>query len=120
MRVATCAPQNGGVGTGKISMNRFVEITSTAPAKLFGLYPRKGTIAVGADADLLVWDANKEHVLDAAALHMAVDHSPYEGRKVKGAPEIVMSRGKVVIDKGVHVGAKGHGRFVKRAPFAMI
>lgn len=110
---------DAGVGGGKLSMNRFVELTSTAPAKLFGLYPHKGTIAVGTDADLLIWDANKEHSLDVAALHMRVDYSPYEGRKVKGAAEVVLSHGKVIVDKGVYVGRKGDGRFVKRAPFSM-
>jgi dihydropyrimidinase len=110
---------DGGVGTKKISMNRFVEITSTAPAKLFGL-GRKGTIAVGYDADLLIWDANHEHVLDHDKLHMAVDHSPYQGRKVKGAAEYVLSRGKVIVEKYGYVGKKGDGRFVKRAPFQVI
>jgi dihydropyrimidinase len=110
---------DGGVSAGNITMNRFVEITSTAPAKLFGLYPRKGTIAIGADADLLVWDPNKEHVLDAKALHMRVDYSPYEGRKVRGAPAQVLSRGKVVVDGGAYVGKKGDGRFQKRAAFSM-
>jgi dihydropyrimidinase len=110
---------DGGVRQGRISMNRFVEITSTAPAKIFGLYPRKGTIAVGADADLVVWDAEKEHVLSEKTLHMRVDYSPYEGQKVKGAATHVLSRGKVVVENGAYVGKKGDGRFVKRGTFAL-
>jgi dihydropyrimidinase len=110
---------DGGVRTGRISMNRFVEITSTAPAKIFGLYPHKGTIAVGADADLLVWDGEKKHVLSQKTLHMRVDYSPFEGREVTGAPTHVLSRGKVVVQNGSYLGKKGDGRFVKRSTFAL-
>jgi dihydropyrimidinase len=110
---------DGGVRQGRISMNRFVEITSTAPAKIFGLYPRKGTIAVGADADLLVWDGEKRHVLSEKTLHMRVDYSPFEGREVVGAPTHVMSRGKIVVEGGKYVGKMGDGRFVKRTQFAL-
>ena len=98
---------DGGVRTGRISMNRFVEITTTAPAKIFGLYPKKGTIAVGADADLLVWDPEKRHVLSDKTLHMRVDYSPYEGREVVGAPTHVLSRGKVVVENGQLPGKEG-------------
>src|SRR5215470_14897123 len=93
---------DGGVRAGRISMNRFVEITSTAPAKIFGLYPRKGTIAVGADADLIVWDGEKKHVLSDKTLHMRVDYSPYEGREVTGAATHVLSHGKVVVENGAY------------------
>jgi dihydropyrimidinase len=110
---------DGGVRTGLISMNRFVEITSTAPAKIFGLYPHKGTIAVGADADLLVWDGDKEHTLDHVNMHMRVDYSPYEGKTVRGAPTHVLSRGKVVVEDGRFLGRSGDGRFVKRSTFAL-
>jgi dihydropyrimidinase len=110
---------DGGVRTGRISLNRFVEITSTAPAKIFGLYPRKGTIAVGADADLVVWDGEKKHVLSAETLHMRVDYSPYEGREVTGAATHVLSRGNVVVENGRYLGKKGDGRFVKRTQFAL-
>jgi dihydropyrimidinase len=110
---------DGGVRTGRISVNRFVEITSTAPAKIFGLYPKKGTIAVGADADLLVWDGEKRHVLSDKTLHMRVDYTPFEGREVVGAPTHVLSRGKVVIENGAYVGKKGDGRFVKRSTFKL-
>jgi dihydropyrimidinase len=110
---------DGGVRTGRISMNRFVEITSTAPAKLFGLYPRKGTIAVGADADLLVWDGEKKHTLSEKTLHMRVDYSPFEGQVVTGAPTHVLSHGKVIVENGKYLGKMGDGRFVKRGTFAL-
>ncbi len=110
---------DGGVRQGRISMNRFVEITSTAPAKLFGLYPKKGTIAIGADADLLVWDGEKKHVLSDKTLHMRVDYSPYEGREVVGAPTHVLSHGRVVVENGKYLGKKGDGRFVQRGTFAL-
>ena len=110
---------DGGVRKGRISMNRFVEITSTAPAKIFGLYPHKGTIAVGADADLVVWDPDKKHVLSQKSLHMRVDYSPFEGQEVTGAPAYVLSRGKVVVEHSRYVGKKGDGRFVKRGTFGL-
>ena len=110
---------DGGVRTGKISMNRFVEITSTAPAKIFGMYPHKGTVAVGAHADLVVWDGDKEHTLSQKTLHMRIDYSPFEGRKVTGAPTHVLSRGEVVIENGTFVGKPGRGRFLKRSTFSV-
>jgi len=110
---------DGGVRAGRISMNRFVEITSTAPAKIFGLYPKKGTIAIGADADLLVWDPEKRHVLSEKTLHMRVDYSPFEGREVVGAPSHVLSRGNVVVQDFKYLGKKGDGRFVKRSTFSL-
>ena len=110
---------DGGVRTGRISMNRFVELTSTAAAKIFGLYPRKGTVAVGADADLLVWDGDKKTTLGAKVQHMRVDYSAYEGRQVTGGPTHVLSRGKVVIENDRYVGKKGDGRFHKRGAFTM-
>jgi dihydropyrimidinase len=111
---------DGGVKKGRIGLNRFVEITSTAPAKIFGLYPRKGTIAIGADADLLVWDGDKKHVLSEKTLHMRVDYSPFEGQEVVGAPTHVLSRGKVVVEHGKYVGKKGDGRFTKRSTFNLM
>src|SRR5262249_9443886 len=78
----------------KISMNRFVEITSTAPAKIFGLYPRKGTIAIGADADLVVWDPERKLELSKENLHMKVDYAAFPGKVVTGAPKTVLSRGE--------------------------
>ena len=100
-------------------MNRFVEITAAAPAKIFGLYPKKGTIAVGADADLLVWDGEKRHTLSEKTLHMNVDYSPYEGLQVQGGPTHVLSRGRVVVEHGNYLGKMGDGRFTKRSTFAL-
>jgi len=110
---------DGGVRTGRISMNRFVEITSAAPAKIYGLYPRKGTIAVGADADILVWDPEHEHTLNQAELHMRVDYSPYEGRRVKGKASHVFSRGELIVDGHNFTGRAGRGKFQKRSTFAL-
>ncbi len=110
---------DGGVRKGRISMNRFVEITSTAPAKIFGLYPHKGTIAIGADADLVVWDPEMKHTLSQKTLHMRVDYSPFEGQEVTGAPAYVLSHGQVVVDHFKYVGKKGDGRFVKRSTFGL-
>jgi len=107
---------DGGVRTGKIDMHRFVEIVSTNPARMFGLWPRKGTIAVGSDGDLVLFDPEKETTLSARGLHMKVDYNPYEGRKVKGGPAMVLSRGEVIVDHGQFKGARGRGQFVKRQP----
>jgi dihydropyrimidinase len=106
---------DGGVVSGRISKERWVEITSTAPAKLFGMYPRKGAIAVGSDADLVVYDPNRQRVISAETHHMAVDYSCYEGRTVQGASDVVMSRGAVVVRDGKFTGRKGAGRFLKRS-----
>jgi len=107
---------DGGVRPGRISLNRFVELTSTSPAKIFGLFPRKGTIAPGSDADIVVFDPNRTFTLSAKTLHMKVDYNPYEGRVVQGAPEKVVSRGEVIVDDGKFVGKRGRGQFVKRQP----
>ena len=107
---------DGGVRTGKISLNRFVELTSTSPARIFGLFPRKGTIAPGSDADLVVFDPNRKQTLSAKTLHMKVDYNPYEGRVVTGVSETVLSRGKVVVENGKFVGKAGSGSFLKRNP----
>ena len=105
---------DGGVRTGRIDAHRFVEITSTNPARMFGLWPRKGTVAVGSDGDLVIWDPDKEVTLSARTLHMRVDYNPYEGRVIKGAPAVVLSRGDVIVDHGEFKGGKGRGQFVKR------
>ena len=109
---------NGGVAGGRISLNRFVELTSTSAAKLFGLFPRKGTIAVGSDADIVIFDPNEEMTISAATHHMNVDYSAYEGTKVRGATKTVLSRGKVVIDDGKYVGKPGDGQFLRRSTFS--
>jgi dihydropyrimidinase len=110
-----------GVRDGRISMNRFVEITSTAPAKIFGMYGRKGCVAVGADADLVVWDPEKEFVLGKDTLHMRVDYSPFEGRRVVGAPSAVLSRGELVVqdDQWVAKKKQGRGQFLRRGTFSL-
>jgi dihydropyrimidinase len=105
---------NGGVVENRISLNRFVELTSTAAAKMFGLFPKKGTIAVGSDADIVIFDPEKEHTFGVAHEHMNVDYSSYEGWKVKGKVETVLSRGRVVIENGEHKGKAGDGQFLKR------
>lgn len=105
---------NGGVASGRISVNRFVELTSTAAAKIFGLFPRKGTIAVGSDADIVIFDPDEERIISAKTHHMRVDFSCYEGMKVRGVTKTVLSRGELVIEEGKYVGRKGHGKFLKR------
>jgi dihydropyrimidinase len=107
---------DGGVRTGKIDMHRFVEIVSTNPAKMFGLWPQKGTVAVGSDGDLVLFDPEKETTLSAKTHHMRVDYNPYEGRMVKGGPAMVLSRGEVLVDHGEFKGRPGGGRFLKRQP----
>jgi dihydropyrimidinase len=106
-----------GVRAGRISLNRMVELLSTNPARFFGLYPRKGTIAVGSDADVVVFDPDKRVTISAERSHSRVDYNLYEGTQVTGAPEIVLVRGKVVVEGGELVGKPGDGRFVKRARF---
>src|SRR5690349_4245936 len=105
---------DGGVRTGRISLNRFVEVTSTAPAKIFGLFPRKGTIAPGSDADIVIFDPEKKQTLSVSTLHMNVDYNPYEGREVQGVTDTVLSRGRIVIDAGTFTGKAGGGSFLKR------
>src|SRR5215217_929510 len=109
---------DGGVLAGRLSRERWVDVISTAPAKLFGMYPRKGSITVGADADLVVYDPNRMRTISARTHHMDVDYSCYEGWSVQGASDVVLSRGSVVVRNGEFTGSKGNGRFVKRAPAA--
>ena len=104
----------------RLSLNRFVEITATAPAKIFGLYPRKGTIAIGADADIVVWDPEKRFELSHKNLHMRVDYAAYEGKTVIGAPHLVLSRGEVVVDENNQfLGRPGRGQFQRRGTFSL-
>ncbi len=105
-----------GVRTGRISMSRFVEVTSTNPAKLFGLYPHKGTIAVGSDADLVIWDDTATRTISGEMLYSRADYSPYDGWEVTGWPQLVLSRGEVVAENGVVSGAPGRGRLARRGP----
>ena len=106
---------DGGVVGGRITRERWVEIISTAPARMFGMYPRKGAIAVGSDADLVVYDPDATRTISAKTHHMDVDYSCYEGRQVRGRSDVVISRGAVIVRNGEFTGSKGHGRFVKRA-----
>jgi dihydropyrimidinase len=105
-----------GVRSGRISVADWVRLCAEAPARIFGLWPAKGSLAAGADADVVVWDPERRQSLDAAALHMAVDHSPYEGTVAIGWPELVLSRGRVVANDGRFEGEAGWGRYVARAP----
>jgi dihydropyrimidinase len=105
---------DGGVVAGRISKERWVEIISTAPAKLFGMYPRKGAVAVGSDADLVIYDPNRRRTISAASHHMNVDYSCYEGRTVQGGSDVVLSRGAVIVRDGSFTGRKGHGQFIPR------
>ncbi|GAB4536024.1 MAG: dihydropyrimidinase [Anaerolineae bacterium] len=103
-----------GVNQGRLSLNQFVEVTSTAAARLFGLYPRKGTIAPGSDADLVLFDPACEVTITADRLHQNCDYTPYEGVQVKGWPRIVLSRGEVIVRGDQFVGTAGRGRYLKR------
>ncbi len=107
-----------GVLKGKISINRFVQLMSTAPAKMFGLFPRKGTIAVGSDADLVIWDPEVETVISSSTHHMRVDYSVFEGFRCKGAPVTVLSRGEVIVEGGQFLGRPGRGSFLRRSTFS--
>ncbi len=109
---------SGGVHGQRFSANRFVQLTATAPAKLFGLYPRKGTIAVGSDADLVIFDPSQQHVISAKTHHMKVDYSMFEGIKVTGMPKVVLSRGRVIIDNGRFTGKPGAGAFLRRQTYS--
>ena len=102
-----------GVGKGRITLEQFVAITATNAARIYGLYPRKGTIAVGSDADIVIWDADREVTISAAMLHDNMDYTPYEGRRVKGYPITTLSRGEVVWDGEKALGTPGHGQFLR-------
>src|SRR5438128_6154836 len=106
-----------GVRTGRITLNRMVELLCTNPAKLFGLYPRKGTIAVGSDADIVVFDPERKFTISAQTQHSKTDYNLYEGTKVTGAPDVVLLRGQVLVEGDELVAEPGIGQFVKRAKF---
>jgi dihydropyrimidinase len=106
-----------GVRAGRISLNRMVELLATSPAKLFGLYPRKGTIAVGSDADLVVFDPEKHVTITAASQHSKADYNLFEGTDVTGSPEVVLLRGRVLVEGDELVAKPGIGRYVARAHF---
>ena len=104
-----------GVREGRIGLNRMVELLATNPAKLFGLYPKKGTVAVGSDADLVVFDPEKRHLITAANQQSRTDYNLYEGTEVVGDIETVLLRGNVIVEGGEVVGKPGIGQFVARA-----
>lgn len=108
-----------GVRAGKISLNRWVELCCTNPAKLFGCYPQKGTIAPGADADIVVWDPEATKTIAAARQHQNTDYNLYEGWEVTGLPSIVLSRGRVLVEGDEWKGEQGAGKFVKRRQFGV-
>jgi len=109
---------DGGVSTGQITPMRFVELIATAPARMFGLHPKKGTLSPGGDADVVVFDPTKKRVLSALTHHMRVDYSCYEGREVTGSPDVVLQRGRVLVDHGEFHGKPGDGEFLARSAFS--
>ena len=104
----------GGVTAGRLSPQRFVEVTATNPARIFGMYPRKGTLEVGADADLIVVDPDAEVEIDAARMHSAVDYNPYQGLRVRGFPTWTLSRGEMIVERGEPMPPRGRGRLARR------
>ncbi len=106
-----------GVNAGRIGLQQWVEMCATAPARIFGLHPQKGTLIEGSDADIVIWDPNRDCTISARTHHMRVDYSLYEGFQTRGCAETVFSRGSIVVDRGVWRGREGWGRYVKRAPF---
>ncbi len=109
-----------GVLTGKLSLQQFVAVTATNPAKIFGLYPRKGTIAVGSDADLVIWDPKAKSVISARTHHQHCDSTPYEGIEIQGKPEMVLANGRVVVKEGRVLAERGQGHFLPRGNLAAL
>lgn len=105
---------HGAVAEDRLSLERWVEVCSTTPARMFGLYPQKGAVAVGSDADIVIFDPDRKHVLSAATHHMRTDYSCYEGLEIDGGVDTVLSRGKVIIGGNEYKGRKGDGRYLKR------
>ena len=105
-----------GVANGRISLQKFVEVNSTNAAKIFGMFPQKGIIGIGSDADIVLFDPNEKHVISASSHHMNVDYSAYEGVEVTGKVKTVLLRGKVAVENNQVQVEKGFGRFVKRKP----
>ena len=103
-----------GVNKGKITLNKYVEVACTNPAKIFGMFPKKGTIAVGSDADIVIFDPNEKHTLSAKTHHMNVDYSGYEGWELMGKVKTVLLRGQVAIENNNCVIEKGYGKFIRR------
>jgi dihydropyrimidinase len=108
------------VNGGKITPNRFVELVSATPARIFGMYPRKGVLAAGSDADIVLWDPQAEHTISAKTHHMRVDYSMFEGVTVTGMADVVMSRGNVIVEGEKFLGRAGQGEFLRRATYAQV
>ena len=106
-----------GVSKGRINLNKFVELVSTNPAKIFGMYPKKGAIQIGSDADLVVIDPKLKKIITAKELHENVDYTPFEGIEIVGCPVMTISQGEVIVENNKFVGEKGRGKFIKRNPF---
>lgn len=106
-----------GVNRGILSLNRFVDLVATAPAKTFGLFPQKGTIAIGSDADLVLWDPTAELTLSPSVLHQNVDYTMYDGMSIRGIPDTVILRGEIIVEQRQFVGKIGGGRFLRRKRF---
>lgn len=111
---------HNSVNTGRMSPSRFVELHCTNPAKIFGMYPKKGNIMVGADADIVVWDPKKEAIMSVETTHMRIDYNVYEGMQVRGVPAKVYLRGRKIVDGENWTGEKGYGQFVRRNPYAPV
>jgi dihydropyrimidinase len=105
-----------GVGKGRIDLQAFVVLTSTNPARMYGLHPRKGTIAVGSDADIVIWDDDREVTISNDMLHHNVDYTPYEGMRITGWPRVVLCRGEAVFEDGEIKGREGYGQFLPCDP----
>ena len=105
---------DGAVTDGRMSLERFVEVCATTPAKMFGMYPKKGTIAIGSDADIVIWDPDVTSMMSVDVNHMDVDYTCYEGKEVQGKIELVMQRGNVLIENDTYLGSPGDGQFISR------
>ncbi len=108
---------SAGVHTGKLTINRLVDLVSATPAKLFGLFPRKGTIAVGSDADMIIFDPKADQILSKGMSLSRADYTPYEGMKVRGATWLVIQRGRMIAREGKVMGRPGGGEFLPRSKF---
>lgn len=106
-----------GVRSGRLSLNRWVELCCANPAKLFGAYPRKGVVAPGSDADIVIWDPEAKHTIQAATHHQRTDYNLYEGMEVTGMPAVVLRRGTILVQDGEWKGEAGSGQFVARERF---
>jgi len=109
-----------GVMTGKLTPSQFVAVTSANTAKIFNIYPRKGRIEVGCDADIVIWDGNKSRVISAQTHHHAVDFNIFEGMQVHGVADITLTRGRIVWENGVLKTEQGSGKFIPRSPFGSV